>query len=430
MQKQKENLFSEKFSLLHSQENSEDIKWSSSSSSDYENTSYNSKLCNKTKTLSRKRKRTKKAPKNISNLDITIVDSSGDHRRDSCREKSPILVPKCVETPASPILTSSRFPPNSSPILSMAKKSFHQKSPILISKNASPKHTNKVRKKLAYNDQKTLREQNSFKNTGNALDLNKKTPDTGKNHASKVQDNIVIKTESNNNCSIEDCNADDKLIIINSTKSDESGSSLKAKLKLTNNVKSYFDSHYSSENTSQNISDTPTPEECLKNETIDILTCKTQSFTTIKNLSKQDSICTSNSDTSNYFQKNKKIKYKKGGIAYRLNMLLKKQNASVSLWQHERFLAGNSNFVIPKGEHVVFFIKKVDFKYGCYLLDAIDVNNEKYVIFMNSLYVNNNVSAESVLKLYEPYKTLECEDRDYKIIINVCKFECFDLNNR
>ncbi|KAJ8705738.1 hypothetical protein PYW08_012784 [Mythimna loreyi] len=426
MQKQKENLFSEKFSLLHSQENNEDIKWSSSSSSDYENTSYNSKLCNNTKTLSRKRKRTKKKPKNISNLDITIVDSSGDHTRDKCREKSPILVPKCIETPTSPILTSSRFPPNSSPILSMSKKSFHQKSPILMSKNVSPKpSSSKVRKKLAYNEQKTLREQNSIENAGNELDSILKT-DTGKSHISKDD---VIKIESKN-CRIEVDNADEKLEVLNSTRSDGSITSLNAKLKLVNNVKSYFDSHFSSENTSQNISDTPTPEECIKNETIDILTCKTQSITTIQNLSKQDSPCTTNSDTSTYFQKNKKVKYKKGGIAYRLNILLKKQNASVSLWQHERFLAGNSNFVIPKGEHVVFFIKNIEFRYGCYLLDAVDVNNEKYVIFMNSLYVNNNISTESVLKLYEPYRTLESEDRDYKIIINVCKFECYDLNNR
>lgn len=422
MQKHKENLFLEKFNLLNSQEKCEDIKWSSSSSSDYENTSYNGKLCNNNKTHSRKRKRKKKIQKNISNLDITIVDSSGDHKSHSYREKSPILMPKFVASPVSPILSSSRFPPNksssSSPILSMTVKSFHHKSPILMSKNASPKQSSKVRKKLAYNEQKTLREHNSVENVP-------KKPDAGKNQLPKDEDNL-IKMESNI-LNTEVSSADDKSL--NSIKSDESEPSLKAKLKLMKNVKTYFDSHFSCENTSQNISDTPTPEECLKNETIDILSCRTQSGPTMQNLFKQDSTCTSTSDTSIYFQKNKKVKYKKGGLAYRLNMLLKKQNAHVSLWQHERFLAGTSNFVIPKGEHVVFFIKKVNFRYGCYLLDATDVNNEKYVILMNSLYVNNKVSAESVLKLYEPFKTLECENKDFKIIINVCKFECFDLNN-
>lgn len=433
MQKHKENLFREKFSLLNSQENSEDIKWSSSSSSECENTSYNDKLCNSSKTLTRKRKRKKKTLKNISNLDIMIIDASTEPKRECYREKSPILVTKRVETSPSPILTSSRFPPNKlSPLLTTSMKSSQPKSPILMSKHASPKNSNKAKKRLAYNDIKTSRENNSYGDTGRVLDSNLKTSGRDKNHGSEADNilNISIKKETeSNNASLEVCSAD-IIDLKNSIKSEESDPSVKAKLKLMSNVKNYFESHFSSENTSQNISDTPTPEECIKNETIDIFSCRTQPVSFIQNLSKQDSTLTSNSDTSNFFEKNKKVKYKKGGLAHRLNVLLKKQNAHVSLWQHERFLAGNSNFVIPKEEHFVLFIEKIEFKYGCYLLHTIDVKNDKYVIFMNSLYVKNNVRAESVLKLYEPYKILEFEDKNYKIIINVCKFECFDLNNR
>lgn len=438
MQKHKENVFLEKFSLLNSQDNSEDIKWSSSSSSDNENTSHKDHLCSSSKTLSRKRKRKKKTLKNISNLDVTITDAFTDSKRLNYREKSPILVMKRVgvNTPTSPILTSSRFPANkrSSPILSMSMKCLQQKSPILVSKSSSPKYSSKVKKKLAYHEQNTLRQDNGQYNTGGIIDSNFKTPDIDKNHVSKVdRSNISPRNETESrNHSPEVYNSGNKSDLPSSIKSEESGSLINAKVQLMNEVKSYFDSHFSSENTSQNISDTPTPEECLRNETIDILSCRTQSASilNVQNLSKPASSCTSNSDTSTFFEKYKKVKYKKGGLAYRLNMLLKKQSAHISLWQHERFLAGTSNFVIPKEENVVFFIKKVNFKYGCYLIGAVDVKNDKYIIIMNTLYVNNNVMAESVLKLYEPYRILENEDKDYKIIINVCKFECFDLNNR
>ncbi|XP_047039171.1 uncharacterized protein LOC124644034 [Helicoverpa zea] len=403
MPNHKNNLFLDKFSLLNSQENTEDIKWSSSSSSDYENTSFSNKLGNNNKTCSKKRKRKKKVPKNMSNLDITIVDSCNDRKKECFREKSPILVTKSVESPVSPILMSScKFPRNrpTSPILT--QKSLQQRSPILMPRTTSPKYTIKVRKKLDYKEHKSKK--NDFK----SIDSNQEA---------FGDDKILnMKTE---------LQSFDNSLEINTTTSDKSESSLQAKLKLIKSVKNYFDSHFSSENTSQNISDTPTPEESSKNESIEILTCKTQ----VPNLQiiKQDS--TSNSDTSIYMQKNKKIKCKKGGLAHRLNALLKKQQAHVSLWQHERFLAGTSNFVIPKGEHAVFFIQNIDFKYGCYLLNAFDVKDEKYAIFINSSSVNNNIIADAVLKLFEPYKILTLDDKDFKIIINVSKFECFDLKN-
>lgn len=111
MSRHKENVFLEKFSLLNSQErNDEVIKWSSSSSSDYEHSSYSEQQCNNNNSLKRprKRKRKKKLTKNVSNLDVTIIDAS---KSNNCREKSPILMKQCIQRPISPILTSSKFPP-------------------------------------------------------------------------------------------------------------------------------------------------------------------------------------------------------------------------------------------------------------------------------------------------------------------------------
>lgn len=416
MKKHKANLFLEKFSLLNSQKHTEDINWSSSSSSDYEYTSGidNGNLI---KPRNRKRKRKKKSLKNISNLDITITDSSKDVKNDLYRDKSPILVTKC-EIPVSPILVT-KCPPNkpSSPIL--PNKSLHLKSPILILKNASPKYSTRVKKNLFYNKQQSKEQFTEEIVNFNSCD-----------DKSRVEKNVnlfyINNRRNSNEESFESQISTGKTSeLINSQKIlEHHDSTQSAKINLIKKVKNYFDSHFSSENTSQNISDTPTPEECIKHEEIDILSCKTQMNSSIQQI-KQES--KSNSDSSNYFEKNtKKVKYKKGGLAHRLNVHLKKQNAHVSLWQHERFLAGNSNFVIPKGEHVMFYIKKIHFKYGCYLFEVVNMKYENVVIFINSLNVNINISAESVFKLYEPYRILEL-DNNYKIIVNVCKFECIDL---
>ncbi|CAB3232003.1 unnamed protein product [Arctia plantaginis] len=83
MNKQNENLFREKFRLLNSQEHSEDIKWSSTSSSEPESTILNNNV-NEDRRRNRKRKRKKNVLKNISNLDITFIDSCKNE--DSCVE--------------------------------------------------------------------------------------------------------------------------------------------------------------------------------------------------------------------------------------------------------------------------------------------------------------------------------------------------------
>lgn len=126
-------------------------------------------------------------------------------------------------------------------------------------------------------------------------------------------------------------------------------------------------------------------------------------------------------------EKSKKIRYKKDGLAYRLCSLLKKHSANISLWQHERFLAENSNFKIPKGEHLVFRIQKVEFKYGSYLLDTMDIHDEVFLIFINNSCVNNCVfSVDSIFKLYEPYQVFNFGEK--RLIVNVCKFECITID--
>ncbi|XP_022818990.1 uncharacterized protein LOC111351323 [Spodoptera litura] len=394
MSRHKENIFLEKFNLLNSQERNEEvIRWSSSSSSDYDNSSYSEQQCNKNNSLktSRKRKRKKKLPKNLSNLDVTIIDAP---KNSDYREKSPILMEKCMQCPVSPILTSTKLPPknSTSPILGI--KTVQPKSPILMQKNQSLRYSNKSRKKLAYCEDKIL-----SMNVGNQQDYSPKIPD-----------------RDGSGISIQPTDLQSNDFSIDKTINEESRSSLKSL--ILNNVKNYFNSHFSSDSASQHISDTPTPEECSKCDSIEILSCKTQTLTNVPIIKQENS---SNSDTSTYFEKNKKLKYKKGGLACRLNMLLKKQNAQISLWQHEKFLAGNCNFVMPKEEHRVFCIKNIEFKYGCYCINAVDVKNDSYVIFINAFYVTNNICSESVLKLYDPYRI--CTLRNCKIILNVIKFE-------
>ncbi|XP_026725540.1 uncharacterized protein LOC113492297 [Trichoplusia ni] len=402
MKKQKANIFFEKFSLLNSQEHTEDIKWSSSSSSDYENTSC---YVARNKNDTRKRKRKKPAYKNTSNLDITIVDASKDAAKSLHREKSPILTTKCGDVPLSPILLTSRFPPNTSTSPILKQKSLRVRSPILKLKSVSPRNSVKVKKNLCFHQENK--------------EFNFRTVECNLNPAKKNKAEYFHEDNSSNmKAGISSAN--------NSTTSTDSMTDSKTMIEKNNlilKVKNYFNSHFSSENSSQNISDTQSPEDC-KNEDVDILTCKTQSLTNIQPLGHNST----NSDCSTYLESNsKKVKYKKGGLAHRLNALLKKQQAKVSLWHHERFLAVNSNFVIPKGEVILFCAEKIDFKYGCYVVNVLDAKNERYKIIINSFYVNNDIFPNSILRLYEPYKiiTTSC----LKIIVNVCKFEFIEFNN-
>lgn len=491
MQKQKENLFLEKFKLLNSQQNTEQIIWSSSESSDFDNATNCERLFNITnKARKRKRKLMKKVPKNISNLDVTIVDVPKDINEDSRAVKLSKFLQKCDTKiqKTSPTFERERayLPPykcsnleNSSPILSskaidlQKRRYLPEQSPILISKYASPKNSPKVRKKLfkageiSEEDTKTHKEAIEFKNKSCSPILLAKREDVKKLHRCKSEklnmDNIKMSTThpnsfhiSNNNYEQDvivnlaennNKNVKDQVIItdISTNASTKCSKSEKNNLddsflmlktnnhELVKRVKSYFDSNFSSEANSQcSISDDLTPMQSSKtSDEVEILNFITQinsvihSSPSVDEKSKNPSLESSQSAEIN--ERSKKIHYKKGGLAYRLNSLLKKQMANISLWQHEKFMAENSNFVIPKGEHLVFRIQKVNFKYGCVLIQAVDSSEDIFLIFINNKYVQNaNVVADMILKLYKPHNILEYKDK-CKLVVNVSKFECLSF---
>lgn len=481
MNKHKENVFSAKFQLLNSQENSQEINWSSSESSDFETISNNNeRFCNLTnKQQSRKRKRKKKVPKNISNLDITFVDVPKDHKtlpsvnkpsishkekQENDRSKSPVLVltPKyfppfncCEAESRSPILTSKtcgRLLNSISP----------PKSPILVSKYRSPKLSPNVRKHLFTVEkvcEGTCEEKPQRRQRSQSLILNKKvTLDRRKNQnvinhfnnseLDKTDNNLLsdrtelIKKSNDNNLQI--ITKSNLLPVIETNKEnnnqesseesnlEDSFGKMPADIILVKRVQSYFDSHFSSETSLSQLSINSilTPKQNSKtSDDIEIISTITQIHSNrVSSQSEQEAISKNASSISSESAETslaiKKIKHKKGGLAYRLNALLKKKNANISLWQHERFLAENSNFVIPKGEHLVFRIAKVQFKYGSYLLEGYDPENEQFLIVINGNYVNNSkILSEIILKLYEPYTIVEYK-QDCKLIINACKFEC------
>lgn len=484
MQKQKENLFSNKFKLLNSQENTEQIIWTSSDSSEFDNTSNCERLSNITnKARKRKRKLKKKVPKNISILDVTVVDVHKGCNEASNAVKVSKLFQKCdteIEK-TSPIINREKvyFPPfkcskyqNSSPIL-LSKASDDQKgrslpeqSPILISKYASPKISPSVRKKLfetveKLNEESETRKEamelnnrscspilltkrdgaiNLYRCKSEALTRNNSKISTAhtntyhisnnndllENNKSNIKETIIIAESSSNegtkSSKFEQNNLDDSVVMLKMENCE-----------LVQRVKSYFDSHFSSDAISQcSISDSLTPRQSSKtSDEIEILNYITQ-INSAKNNSqafeeKGTNPTVDSSESAEINEKSRKIHYKKGGLAYRLNSLLKKQMANISLWQHEKFMAENSNFVIPKAEHCVFRIQRVDIKYGCFLIQGVNPNEESFLIFINNKYVQNfNIVADMILKLYEPYKILDYMDK-CKLIINVCKFECLSI---
>ncbi|XP_048003733.1 uncharacterized protein LOC125239983 [Leguminivora glycinivorella] len=423
MKKHKENLFSTKFRLLNSQEYSEEIIWSSSDSSEFEDVDNKANFNNITnKKLNRKRKRKSKVPSNVSNLDITIIDVN----KDGEGGKSPVLTckTKCksIENVLDKTYSISRYVENSnnktdltSPVLCTGtqRANIIMKSPVIAQKYASPVHSPKVRKTLfseSKNDNTTQKDKRSTSPV-----LSHYFPRDRRN----IQDNIKVEIE--NTQIIETQNSilgEDRL---HSTESSKSSGNVE----LINKVKSFFDNQFSSENCSQvSIADTPTPHN-ISNDDVEIIsitqmTSTESSVRTVKHTNSTD-------NSAIEAEKSKKIRYKKDGLAYRLCSLLKKNCANISLWQHERFLAENSNFKIPKGEHLVFRIQKVEFKYGSYLLDTMDINDEVFLILINNSYVNNCVfSVDSVFKLYEPYQIFSFGEK--RLIVHVCKFECITID--
>lgn len=480
MQKQKENLFSEKFKLLNSQENTERILWTPSESSESDSALNYERLSNLTnKARKRKRKHKTKVPKNISNLDVTIVDVPKDvtdnskslKKCDSRIEKKSPTLEHCIAIP--PYKCSKHE--GSSPILSskacelQKRRCLTDQSPILTTKYASPKNSAKIRKNIfktgenygqdikipneaielknrscspIVSTKKDNVQELQSRNSENFVTNSTKVSSTylksiHLNHSNYPQDTIAKLEESNHNNT-----KGNQSIVITETPTNDSSKSDEYNLddslvmlktsnhELVKRVKSYFDSQFSSETTSQcSISESLTPKQSSKtSDEIEIFNYATQinsiinSSPSVDEKSKSPSLEGSQSAEINV--NSKKIRYKKHGLANRLNSLLKKQMANISLWQHEKFMAENSNFVIPKGEHHVFRIQNVDFKYGCYLIQAVDLSDDIFLIFINNKYLqNSNIMADMILKLYEPYKCIDYKD-ECKLIINVCKFEC------
>ncbi|XP_053608786.1 uncharacterized protein LOC128674319 [Plodia interpunctella] len=422
--------FNSKFRLLCSQESHDEINWSSTDSSDYENVSnIDNHITFHYK--NRKRKRKQKAPKNISNLDITVVDITND--KDLSRTK---------KQDKSSVLLSQYHPPytsvHMSPIICprTIKSEGRCKSPILVLKTASL-FSPKVKKKL-------------FGNNENVNKINVKSPCPvppaplhcdgeltndiilSKHFVNVASEEEYSKVNNEDNLNKSDCVGESSMLRENknATKLDDSLDSLKSTKdwKLANRVKSYFDNIFSSESASQvSIQDSLTPKDSSKgsyksSDDLDIVSCLTQ-------INSNKSSTESFKDESDVMIQSKKIRYNKNGLAFRLNTMIKKHNASVSLWQHEQFLAANSNFVIPKGKHLVFIVRNVEIKYGCFLLHARNIESERFLILINNEYVNNCIFCKDmVLKVYEPFKILEL-NTDLKLVINVCKFQGEKLNN-
>ncbi|XP_023936628.2 uncharacterized protein LOC112044873 [Bicyclus anynana] len=451
MKNQSESDFKSKFHLLNSQENSEEIVWSSSDSSDYENKYFNENFTRVKQTVNRKRKRgerRKKISTNTCPLNITFVNTSLEDKSERNCAKSPIL----QKANLSPILTERQqyFAPMqkvlNSPILACnSKKSTciettASRSPIIDLKLESPKVSPRVRKKLFSNNNnieiKPINKE-SARSKSPVLNCSKNTKKSRpkdsiiQNNSIKFHNNItqdIVNNENkvlNHNIPLEDEITFDKNL-------NDTLSSKMSSVGLLERVKSYFDGHFSSETPSlQSISEYDTsPKETSKtSEEIEIINSQTEAkhlpeIVMLENRSSSDSL--RSFEFREY--KSKKVRYKKGGLAYRLNSLLKKQKANISLWQHERFLAANSNFVIPNDNFTAFHIQNVTFQYGCYVLQVIDVMEKKYVIVINNLNMNcNNLEQFNVFKLYKPFSIIDYNS-EYQLIVNVSKFECTDIS--
>ncbi|CAG5036829.1 unnamed protein product [Parnassius apollo] len=460
--------------MLNTQEYIPDICWSSSESSDYENVSSNL-FCDAMtlKSLNRKRKRKKSLNRNIPNLNVSIIKVPEVKKEINSLEKSPIFSSTCKinQCLQSPILKNlkNRLPSNkcgldtdSSPVLktlpTRQENNFHmkKKSPVLVLKHRSPSRSPKIKKKLFASENYDINETYTVesKNKYSIIKLNKFSCDDHKSKVSNAYQNNNCDTITNSKHQVQ--KSENKFITeienkLNQIKSREESNNLhvdnttfashsfvnvlkpKTTIDLVKNVQLYFDSHFSSETASQqSISECEsTPQNTSKfSDDVEIVSSMTQAKDSLQAV--EDTISplalNENYETNINCGKSKKVKYRKDGLAFRLSGLLKKQNAKISLWQHEKFLAQNSNFLIPKSEHIVFRIQKVNFKYGSYIIETMDLHDKRFLIFINGYYVKDscNIVPDVILKIYEPYKILDLTN-DCKLVVNVSKFECVPI---
>ncbi|XP_050359271.1 formin-J-like [Nymphalis io] len=465
MKHQKENYFKSKFVLLNSQEESQKIIWSCSDSSDYENSHNEINV----KAIKRKRKRVKGKKKiynNISNLDVTYVDVTLDKNNENVqelRDHSNIeYVPNILKVGCtSPILKSQQYlaplKTKKSTVNCLSPSEHKEKqstSPVLVLKYNTPKFSPKVRKKLFSNNGNTnhgsCSENRSLSPVLNSIEnrlrkyseyQNKTVNENSNQNKNTCQINIFTQNKEEHKCDSSITKVThiykyeeiplkyQEQQIYNNINLDETLTDKTKKVVLVEKVKSYFDSYFSpTANSQHSISEYESKSSPISNDDIEIISSLPETKCTQSLISDNRS----SSDSFKYFDKNpqtaKKVKYKKDGLAYRLSALIKKQNASTSLWYHERFLAANSNFVLPQEQFMALRIQAVSFKCNCFLLKALNVNDENCLILINNLYAKNNIIEENcVLKIYKPYKIIEFED--FKLIINVCKYECVIFKN-
>ncbi|CAK1550227.1 unnamed protein product [Leptosia nina] len=332
--------FRARFSSLNTQPNSEDFILScSSSENECENVIPR-------KHLYTKRKRTpSKKLNNVSNLDITITDVSQDQLK---VKKSPILLPKMLKENRMPDCKNGEV---TSPILVPKSMPSRSKSPILPvkSKQSSPSVCKKLFQPAAVSKKRCLSPILNTNKRKSFIEIKSEQLDTSDENQNLIQ--INMEPQTNNT-------------------------------KLVEKVKSYFEGNFSSESPSQNsISEYDSPKSNSRtSEEIDIVDASQG----LPPPMKQEQFSTTDDITAT----SKKVKYKKDGLAFRLNILLRKQKANLSLWQHERFLADNSSFVMPKEVYTAYRIKKVDLKFGCVLLLAVDSKDDLFLILINSQHID------------------------------------------
>ncbi|XP_046975625.1 GATOR complex protein WDR24-like [Vanessa cardui] len=465
MKHQKENYFKSKFILLNSQADSQEIIWSCSDSSEYENSHSEINV----KAVKRKRKRVKgkkKLSNNISNLDITFVDVTLEKNNEKNVEKSRNRSNTDNFTNLSnvgcksPILSSQRYVAplkrRQSTVNRLSPSDRIERkptSPVLVLKCNTPKNSPKIRKKLFNNNantsQDTCREirssspvltcvESRLRKIDNHKDgtidiskLNKDICQINTYRENNTYDSSLIKVQptykNNNNYNNEEIplTYKEKQTCNNNINLDDTLTDKTTSVVLVEKVKLYFDSYFSPTTNSQHSISEYESKSSPSNDDIEIINSlpETRTSQSLKSDNKS-----SDSLKFDDIPQTKKVKYKKDGLAYRLSALIKKQNANTSLWYHERFLAANSNFVLPQEQFLALRIQEVSFKYGCFLLKALNVNDNTCIIIINNLYAKSNIFKENfMLKLYKPYKIIDFES--YQLIINVCKYECILLKN-
>lgn len=376
----RKDLFAAKFNF-NCEEKAEEINWSSSNSSDLDISNQEHKSALKTQ---RKRKRNRRKS-NISNLNVTIIDNNKNinplmERKHKVSKQDKDSTPVKTEgnqwdkALKSPILTKkygltekkNNIPKLVLPITNTSQELNRSPSPVLFSQRSSP---------ILLPD------------TRNKPDLTK-----AKQKSSQKENEHINNTNIINN-------------------------------DVLQKAQSYFESYFSS-STPHSINEETSTQKTVSvpsktNSEIEIMLSSNASPLKPRSISLE-------TDEPN--EKNKK-KYRKDSLAYRLDNLLKKQQMNISLWQHEKYLAKHSKFVIPKEDFKSFVIKKCVFNFGCNILNATDlIDNENFIIVINNCYTNDMLLVEDIiLKLYNPFNIIIKDNK--KCILNACKFETLVMNN-